>query len=260
MSARPEIVFAEERRQSIARLLEQTKRVAVADLCERFKVSAATIRSDLREMQQAGLLTRTHGGAIPRSQTAYEPTTNDKLIQNFKPKQRIAQAAAKLIEDGDTILLDTGTTSMELAECLGRRRDMKVVTNDLEIARLLEDSPHSEVIVLGGMLRSGFHCTVGHLGLMNTSSLRVDKAFMGANGFSLEAGATTPSVQHAETKMAMMAMANQVFLLCDSSKIGKAAFARFAQASDFDVLITEHLDPSLNNALQELNVEVIETG
>ena len=252
-----DIVFAEERRERIAGMLEASKRVSVTELCDEFDVSAATIRSDLRAMQQAGLLTRTHGGAIARSQTAFEQKSPAKRVQHVTEKKRIAEAALAIIQNGDTILLDTGTTTMELARQLHRRKDLKVVTNDLDIARMLEDTAPFEVIVLGGMLRRGFHCTIGYLGLMDTTDLRVDKAFLGANAFSVDNGATTPAVQQAETKRAMLAMANQSILLCDSSKIGNAAFARFAPATAFDVLITDALTDEQQTQLQELAVDVV---
>jgi DeoR family transcriptional regulator, fructose operon transcriptional repressor len=224
------------------------------------QVSQATVRGDLRDLDREGLLVRTHGGAIERVRAGFEQGWNKRSAENLEAKQAIAAEAERLVEDGDTILLDTGTTTVELARRLLGRRDLTVVTNDLPIAMLLEESPGVQIVLLGGTLRRGFHCTVGPAGLRMVEGLRVDKAFMATNSLSLEAGATTPDLQHAETKKAMIAIARKVILLCDASKIGRDSFVCFAGLEQIDALVTDALSDAQRAALEERGVEVLLSG
>ncbi|TFG57911.1 MAG: DeoR/GlpR transcriptional regulator [Spirochaetales bacterium] len=253
-------LFAEERKQKIVDLVTEKRKATVDELCLRFSVSAATIRNDLRDLEQQGLLLRTHGGAMMKTKTALEPTSNQKEVRNLQAKKAIARAALALIEDGDTIILDTGSTTVELARILGNRNNITVITNDIAIAMMLEGSEKLNVLIMGGLLRRNFHCTVGAPGISMLSAFSVDKAFMGANGFSLAKGATTPDMNHAETKKAMMAIASKVVLLCDSSKLEQPSFAQFAPAEAIDTLVTEAIDGAARAQYEEAGIEVIVAG
>ncbi len=253
-------LFTEERRVRILELIREHKKMTVAELCRRLEVSPATMRGDLRDLDREGLLVRTHGGAMERWRASFEQVSSKRSNKNLQAKQAIAAEADRLVDDGDTILLDTGTTTLELARRLLARRALTVVTNDLEIARTLEEAPGIQLVLLGGMIRKGFHCTVGPAGLRMADDLRVDKAFMATNSLSLEAGAATPDLQHAETKKAMIAIARRVVLLCDSSKIGKQSFVRFADLGQIDTFITERLGDEDRLALEERGIEVVLAG
>lgn len=252
-----ETIFAEERQQMIVELVKKKKKVTVPELSDYFKVSSATIRNDLRELENARLLIRTHGGAIINTKASFELTTRHKEVQNLDEKRIIAELAKELVEDGDAIIMDTGTTTFEFAKRLNEKRNITAVVNDLEIARLLEDFPGVNVVFLGGSIRKHFHCTVGPAGIRMLSELTVDKAFLGVNGLSLAKGATTPDVNHAETKKAMIAAANKVILLCDSSKIGKNSFAQFAKVHELDMVITDAIDENLKKDFEMAGVEII---
>jgi DeoR family fructose operon transcriptional repressor len=194
-----------------------------------------------------------------RSKTGQELDSSQKRIQNLEAKRRIAQAALELIEDGDRIILDTGTTTLELARLLAQRRDLTVVTNDLAIALLLEEFDSVSVVFIGGVLRRRFHCTVsyGNTWKETLAGLTLDKAFMGVNSLSLEKGAMTPDISQAETKKLMLDIAVKVFLLCDSSKFGRSSFARFATLDQIDTVVTEAVSPVDRHKLEELGIEVV---
>ena len=132
-------LFSEERRNRIVELIRERKKLTVNQLCELLDVSAATVRGDLRDLDREGLLVRTHGGAIERSRASFEQISSQRSTERLAEKQAIARAAETFVEDGDTILLDTGTTTLELARRIGVDRRLTVVTNDLEIARVLEE-------------------------------------------------------------------------------------------------------------------------
>lgn len=250
-------MFAEERRIKIVDLINERHKMTVDELCELFHVSSATIRTDLRELQLAGLVTRTHGGAIQKTKTGFELNSKQREVQHLREKQRIARAALALIDNGDRIILDTGTTALELAKLLGDRRNITVVTNDIQIAGVLEDMEGTDVILMGGILRKRFHCTVGIQGRDTCAGLTVDKAFMGTNNLSPDKGATTPDVRQAETKKLMIAIANRVIILCDSSKIGKVSFAQFATTDQIDVVVTDDIDKDIKTQFEEKDVEVV---
>jgi DeoR family fructose operon transcriptional repressor len=255
-------LFVEERKLKILEFIEEHRKATVVELCQQFKVSSATIRNDLRDLETANLLIRTHGGAMVKTKTGLEPDMSLRKVQNLDEKRRIAEAALRLVEDGDTIILDTGTTTYELARLLGQKRDLTVVTNDLPIALLLEDFESVRVVVVGGMIRRKFHCTVASSfsGMNALSDLSVDKAFMAANGFSLEKGASTPDINHSETKKLMISIAAKVILLFDSSKMRRNSFAIFAPLDRIDAIITDSIHEDERRQLEESGIELILAG
>ncbi|MBN1676125.1 MAG: DeoR/GlpR transcriptional regulator [Kiritimatiellae bacterium] len=250
-------MFAEERRIRILERLKREQKITVVELCDAFGVSSATIRTDLRELQRRGLLVRTHGGAIEKTKTGFELDSENKRVRHLAEKQRIAEAALDLVEDGDTLLVDTGTTTLELAKRLSARRDLTIVTNDIEIARILEEIESAKILFMGGMLRRRFHCTVGLQGRDMLAGVMVDKAFMGANSVSVRDGAGTPDISQAETKKSMIAISNKVVILCDHSKIGQVSFARFATLEQIDTIVTDRIERPDKDLFEESGVEVI---
>lgn len=245
-------LFAEERRDEIVQMLTQHTKLLVPELCTHFGVSPATIRNDLRDLEVEGKLRRTHGGAIPLGKTAFEPDSSTKEVEHIEEKRRIAQVAASLVEDGDTIALDTGTTTLELAKCLTQKQNLTILTNDIMIATWLEVNSRANLLVVGGSLRRHFHCTLGPMAVNGLASFNVDKAFMASNAFSLDKGFTTPSVELAETKRTMISIAAQVHMLIDSSKVRRVSFTKFADLADIDKLITDTgISDSVRQVIQD---------
>ena len=255
-------LFVEERKLLIRAYIEQNRKATVVELCGRFGVSSATIRNDLRDLESAGFLVRTHGGAMVKSSTSLEPDVSQHAIVDPGSRRRIAEAALRLIEDGDIIILDNGSTTRELARLLPRRKDVTVVTNDLSIALQLEECETERVLVLGGIVRKGHRCTIFHdlASRQTLSGLSVDTAFMGVSSFSLEKGASTPDISDAETKKLMMSIAAQVVLLFDGEKMGRNSFAQFASLDMIDAIVTDSLPDADARALEESGIRVIIAG
>jgi len=252
-----EFLFAEERKQAILTLLEENSKMTVQDLRDYFEVSSATIRNDLRELANAGLLTRTHGGALCITKAGFELNSYQKEVKNLIPKQAIARKALEFVEDEDTIAIDTGTTTIEFAKLLSSKRNLTVIVNDIEIARCLEDESDAVIIVIGGHVRRNFHCTVGPLATRFLSEFNVDKAFMATNGLTFKRGLTTPDINQAGIKRAMIDIAKEVIVLCDGSKIGNTAFARVAPIEKLNRIITdETADASELNSIISNGVAV----
>ncbi len=255
-------LFVEERKQLIRAFIAEHGKATVAELCARFGVSSATIRNDLRDLETSGAVLRTHGGAMVKTKTGLEADMVHRGGENLEAKHRIAEAALGLIEDGDVIILDAGTTLFELARLLPRRRDITVVTNNLAIALQLEDCDTVRVLVLGGVVRRGYRCTIFHdlASRDMLAGLAVDKAFMGVNSFSLEKGASTPDINHAETKKLMMSIAAQIVLLFEGQKMGRNSFAQFAPLEAIHTIVTDTMPEEDVRALERAGVRVICAG
>jgi DeoR family fructose operon transcriptional repressor len=255
-------MFVEERKQRILERIESRRKATVTELCEQFHVSSATIRSDLRDLEAAGLLIRTHGGAMVKTKTGLEQDMVQRGTQHLAEKRRIAERALELVEDGDTVILDTGTTTLELARLLGRRRDLTVVTNDLAIALVLEAAESVRVLFMGGLVRRNYHCTMVHgaTGRDVLAGLSVDKAFMACNSFSMEKGASTPDITQAETKKLMMSIAAKVILLFDATKMGHTSFALFAPLEAVDTIVTDAIGVEDRARLEENGIDVLVAG
>ncbi|MCK5702268.1 MAG: DeoR/GlpR transcriptional regulator [Cyclobacteriaceae bacterium] len=250
-------MFAEERKIKIIELLKEKKKITVPELCEYFKVSSATIRGDLNELEKSNLAIRTHGGAILKTKAGFELTSKQKQVSNQKAKIVISHLALNYIEDHDTIILDSGTTTLELAKLLYKRIDLTVVTNDINIASVLDDFEGIEVVVLGGVLRKGFNCTIGNNSHQQLRELSVDKAFMACNSFSMEKGASTPNILHSEVKREMISISSKTFLLVDSTKFGKKSFSQFAPLDKIDIIITDTISKKSKIQLEQDSISVI---
>jgi DeoR family fructose operon transcriptional repressor len=252
-------LFVEERKMKIVEFIERHQKATVAELCGHFGMSSATIRNDLRDLEAAKLIIRTHGGAMVKTKTGLELTAVQREDQHIDAKRRIARVALDMIEDGDTIILDTGTTTLEIARLLGERRDVTVVTNDLQIATILENLTETTVVFMGGIVRRKFHCTVftGDARAQVMSGLVVDKAFMGTNGLSLKRGATTPDIGMAQTKKLMISMASSVVVVCDVSKLGRDSFAQFASLEQMHTVILDSCRAADKDQLERLGIDVV---
>ncbi len=230
-------MFAEERQEKIAAMLEEKNSLKVTELAEAFDVSESTIRRDLQEMEQKNLLTRTHGGAVGINQRNFEPTYTEKATENQDAKAHIGDIAAALVGDGDTVILDSGTTTLEIAKRI-TARNITIVTNSIDIAGLMSERDSVEVVLTGGTLRHNTRAMVGHLAERALSNFRADIAFIGVNGISVEDGATTPNFVEAQTKKAMVNSANKVYAVTDMSKFGKVNFSVISPIRAFNAVIT----------------------
>ena len=231
--------------------------VRVDDICKELKASPATVRRDLEVLEQQGQLRRVHGGAVSIESRLEEPQFDDKTSLAAREKGLIAEYAAGLITQGDTVYLDGGSTVLQLARLLVNRSDITVVTNSLRAAIELSGRG-PRLILIGGELRRLSETMVGTLTPGLLDQLNVDIAFMGTMGFSVEQGLTTSDPAEAFTKRAAMKRARKVVLLCDSGKIGQTSFANSGKASDLHLLITDkRIKPAITRSLQKSNVNVV---
>ncbi len=247
----------QERLREIAALIEEQDRVSVAELVDRFEVSAVTIRNDLATLEQGGVLLRTHGGAMTRSAAGHVPAFPLRRGVHTVEKERIGQAAAALVRDGDAVALDDSTTAWQVARHLKRRSELTVVTNSLFIALEFLDVPNVTVVMTGGTLRSTSASLVGDEGDCILDRYHVQKGFFGVRGLALEEGLTDPDRYGVEIKQRMVQRSKEVIIIADASKWDRVSFATYATWDQVDQIITDDKAPAeMVDALRERGVQV----
>ena len=251
-------MLSEERRQAILELLDTRGDVTVADLGAQFEVSEMTIRRDLDELERKGLLRRVHGGAVRGRGRSYEPAFLTRTSLHQSEKQRIAAAAVDMIQNGDSIALDVGTTTLEIARQLKGKRDLSIITPSLRIANQVAEMRDLRLILPGGLLRPGELSLVGTLAEDTFRQFFVDKLFLGIGGIDLEAGLTEFNLEDALVKKAMLRATKEIIVVADASKFGVVAFAVVAPLQVVSRVITnDAVSPVFVDRLRERNIEVI---
>jgi DeoR/GlpR family transcriptional regulator of sugar metabolism len=240
-------VFAEERQELIARLVEEHGRARVADLSARFDVSSVTIRKDLAHLEQEGRLVRTHGGAVAVIRTGSERGFDVRERLQRWEKDAIGREGAGMVVDGESIALDASTTALALARHLKARGGwlhLTVITNGLRIASELAGQHGITVVMPAGFLRWEALSLVGPLGAGLFEKVNIQKAFMGAAGFAIEAGLSDATEEEAQIKRLMVDGASQVVGLVDHTKWGRAAFSTFCRTDRLTSVVTDDLAPA----------------
>lgn len=251
-------MFQDQRREKILQLLQENGSCRVQELKELFKVSEPTIRGDLESLEKSGLITRQHGGAFINSLSSTNlPLTLPKR-GNEDAKERIGRKAAEFVNNGDSIILDSGTTVTEMVKHLGDRTGLNIVTNALNIALHLGMEPTNRVLVVGGEFKPPTLSLTGEKGLALFENLYVEKLFLATGGFSLEAGLTYPSFSDIALKRAMIASAKTVYLLADSTKLEKIQFASLGCVDKIKYLLTDSgIDPEYAKKLKAAGINVV---
>ncbi|WP_419886387.1 DeoR/GlpR family DNA-binding transcription regulator [Paenibacillus sp. B-A-8] len=245
-----------DRYERIVELVNERGSIRVSELSTLCQVTEETIRRDLDRLEKAGRLLRSHGGAVSLRDRQPETPYAEREIMNAAEKQRIAREAVLMIKPGDRILLDASTTAWYMASLLPDM-PLTVLTNSIRVAAELSGKERIDVISTGGQLSRRSMSFVGHLAERSLELYHVDKMFFSCKGFHLERGASESNELQAMVKRKMIAIAEQVILLCDSSKFGIQAFTHVATTSELDVVITDY-SPETEQVkqLQELNIAI----
>ena len=228
------------RHQEMLEILQRDGQVQVTKLADHFGVSAVTIRTDLEYLENQGLLRRTRGGAVPAEVKRFELPFEETRQVQAREKERIGNYAAGLVRDGETILVDVGSTTTELAKALSPSlRNVVVITSALNIALMLESHPGVTVIVTGGTLRPLQHSLVNPYGMLLLQEINADKVFLGCNGVHPDKGYTNTNLQEAEIKRAMLRAAREAIVLADHTKLMQVAAARIGPLESVRLLLTD---------------------
>jgi len=233
-----------ERRVIIMDRLEANGQVDVSSLSRDLGVSEVTIRNDLARLEQKKMLIRARGGAMKLDRVAVDFDLSDKNKQHYEEKKQIGKAAAKLVEEGDTIILDSGTTTTEIARNLASLNTITVITNALNVASILAEHKNANVIIPGGFLRKNSLSLIGATAEESYRNYFCDKLFIAVDGFSTAHGLSTPNVEEAHLNRVMIEVAKKVIVVADSSKFLKRSFAFIAPITDIDVVITDAAIPT----------------
>jgi len=247
----------EERRREVLGILQRDGRVLVKDLARHFRTSQITIRKDLEFLDGQGVIQRTHGGALPlQSGTLFDPTLREKEKLHRKQKMQIAQAAARLVEEGQSVVLDSGTTTTAIARELKEKAKLTVITNAINIAAELAGT-HIELILTGGMLRKNSFSLVGPLAERVLRQLSADILFLGVDGFDTKAGLFTPNLLESEVNRAMVEISRRTIAVCDSSKFGRRSLCNIMPVNMVHEVITDKLIPRSDlQTLKDAGVKV----
>lgn len=247
-----------ERRDDIIQVLYDQGRVRVDELSDRFSVTTVTIRNDLDFLEKKGILHRTHGGAILRKNVYEDPTLEEKQELHNEEKQRIGQKAVELIKDGDSILLDSGTTTREIARRLNDIDNLTIMTNAINIAFELVSKNNVNVMITGGTIRSESYSLVGPDAEAVISNYYFDKLFLGVDGLDLKQGLTTPNPMEAQLNRLMVERAQEVIAVTDSSKLGRHSFSYICGLESISTIITDtNISGEFEKSLQRKDIEVI---
>ena len=250
-------VFADERQARIAELVSVRGRARIGELAEAFGVTEPTIRKDLSALQERGLLKRTHGGAL-----AVHPNVDRELAERQAAhragKEAIAGACLRLLRDGDSVFLDSGTSVEAVARHLAAEGHLRlsVLTNSLGVADALADVPMIDCVLLGGQLRRVDGSVVGDLAVENLQRFTFSSAFLGVSGFS-ELGISVGSLAEASLKAAVIERARRVVLPVDHSKVGATDFARISDLDAVDVVVMDEASPAVHDLCAAYNIELI---
>lgn len=248
-----------QRRTEILNLIQEDGHAKVQKLSKIFKVSEVTIRQDLEELENLGYIQREHGGAFLKDVGSFAKTGQLFNKSHMDEKKEIAALAASLVQEGDSIILDSGSTTTELAKLLAGYKNLNVLTNALNIAYILGENPGINLLVSGGEFKAPTLSLTGEIAANLFKGIHVDKLFLATAGISEDDFLLTyPSLSDLTVKSAMIRAASKVYLLADSSKIGSPSFASLGRISLIDTLITDSkIDPAMASRIESLGVKVL---
>jgi DeoR family transcriptional regulator of aga operon len=251
-------MLIEERRQHVLALIQRDGRVLVSDLSDELGISRITIRKDLDYLEARGQVQRTHGGALtPRRGALLDPSLAEKEHHQFKEKRRIAQAAVRMVKEGQCVILDSGSTTTAIARELRIFSSLTVITNAVNIAGELANTSF-DVILTGGMLRRNSFSLVGPLAEEVLREIHADILFLGVDGFDPAIGVTTPNVLESRVNRLMVQAAQKVVAVCDSTKFSSRSLALIVPPTSIDVVITDtQISEVTAEALRNAGIELV---
>jgi len=247
-----------ERQIQILQVLSRNQRISVAEICQSFEISEATARRDLETLANQGKLQRVHGGAIPIAQAPPESPFLTRREEQADCKQRIGRAASELIQDGETIILGSGSTVLELASHLRDRRNLTVITNSLPAMNILAERSEVTLICLGGVMRLSELSFIGHIAEMSLEEVRANKVFIGIRAINLEQGLTSEYLPEAKTDRALLHAAQEAIVLADHTKFGQVSAALLVPVEEVRTIVTDTETPrEFIEGLRERGVNII---
>ena len=246
-----------DRRNIIVEYLEEHGSAKVEDLALKLDVTPMTIRRDLQYLEDNQIASRIFGGAVLKSGLTGEVPYKDKSVSHKDEKKRIANYAASLVQDGQTVFLDAGTTNMEIGKLLKEKQDLTIVTTDIKIAGLLAFSTNFKVFSAGGLVQNSTGTCLGSHTVEFLKGINVDISFIGTSSLTIEKGISTPTFEKADVKKQAIKSGKTSILVTDSSKYGKESFAKVCNLDGFDLILTDKdLDEEVYETIKDQNIKI----
>ncbi len=253
-------MFQLERQEKILEVVNTRRTVRTKDLCEMFDTSPVTIRNDIHELALRGLLIKSHGGAMSmQDRINLEIPSGKKSHQNIELKRKIGRVASTFIEPNDLIILDSGSTTLEIAKQI-KQKNVTVITNDIQIGMALAENRNVNLVITGGCLKPSVHTLMGADTVEFFRRIRVDKLFLGCDAIDVHWGISNRTLEEVAIKRAMMTASRSVIAVADSSKVGRQVFAHLCGPHDINTLIIDSMDPQNMLALEKGGVHVVLAG
>ena len=250
-------MFRIERQEKILEYINEKQHVKTQELADVFKASVVTIRNDINELANRGLVIKTHGGAVCCQHSPnMEIPSVIRLQENIESKQAIAELAASLIEDGDVIILDAGSTTLEIAKRI-QAQNVTVLTNDIKIASTLAERGGISVMMTGGTLLPSVYTLVGAQALELFTTVRVKKLFLGCDAIDFEWGISNRTLEEIQVKTAMMNAAQEIIAVADCSKFNRQVFAHLCGVDALNTFITDRISARDRELLENLGIRVM---
>jgi DeoR family transcriptional regulator of aga operon len=251
-------MMVEERRTQILQTVRSAGHVRVNELASRFSTSAVTIRNDLNELHERGLVLRSHGGAVLPDMILRESPVLERLKAYSDEKRRIGAMAATLIDDGETIILDSGTTTLEIARQIKKKQGLQIITNGVNIAAELLDARDAQVFIVGGTVRGESASISGRFTEEMIEQFSADKLFLSGAGCNLDFGVSGANLEETMVNRAMLRIAREIILVADASKFSKRSMSRIAPFSEIDTVISDtSLGEEIQKELRSLGCQLI---
>ena len=251
-------LFIEERQNEILNYINDNEKSSTEEIIDVFKISKSTVRRDLIELEKRNMIIRARGGALKKKFFRYEFTLDEKKDLNLKKKLKIANIARRYVENGDVIYISGGTTTYEFTKLLFDINDLVVFTNAFNILSELTNNPNINIKFLGGDFRRKTFSCVGQDTTSVMQKYNFNKAFIGANGVSIDVGITTPNELEAKVDGEVIKRSKESFLLVDDTKFGAVAFSVIADLSDIDYIVTnEEPESDIKETMNRKKVEII---
>jgi DeoR family transcriptional regulator of aga operon len=253
----PKVISGIERQNKILQWIRKKYRISISEVCEQYAVSEATARRDLENLAANGKIQRVHGGAIAIEKAPPELPMLERQVDHITQKQKIGVAAARLVKDGETVFLGSGTTVLEVARHLTGRQNLTVITNSLPVVMLLADYANITVVCVGGLLRASELSFIGHISEQVLNEIRVDKVFIGVRAINIKEGLTNDYLPETLTDRAILNIGKETILVADHTKFGRVSTVLLVPIDHIDILVTDNETPhELIDELRKYKIQV----
>lgn len=250
-------MLPQERYRTLMEYLQENGIIKMETLMDMFDISIETARRDLNHLEKEGLIKKIYGGATLVEKVTREPANAERLASNINEKEAIGRKCAEFIEDGDSIMLEVGTTVLQIAKAVKEKKNLTVITNSLPVVQELIDTDF-QLYIIGGRIRHDEGAISGAVSMFEMSSFHINKAFIGAGGITLKNGISDFDIEESLVRRKIIEQSGEVFLAADSSKFGRDVLARIAPLDSVDLIITDDkIKPSLLSEFEEAGMNVV---